>query len=247
MKGFLKLTWVELKLFLREPMLGLFTLAFPLVMLFVFGGVYGNKPSDYFGGYGMVDVSVPAWAGLIIATTGFLSLAVSVATYRERGVLRRFRLTPIQPQAILVAQVAVLLLMTALGMALLIVAAKLVFGLQFRGNLASVAGGFVLGSLSIFAIGFLLAGIAPTARAAQAMGMVLFYPMIFLSGATIPLEAIRGSIRTVARALPLTHVVTLLRGLWLGDPWGQHLTEVAVLGGVLLIGASLSGWLFRWE
>jgi ABC-2 type transport system permease protein len=247
MKGFLKLSWVELKLFLREPMLGLFTLAFPLVMLFVFGGVYGNEPSDYFGGYGMVDVSVPAWAGLIIAMTGFLSLAVSVATYRERGVLRRFRLTPIRPRAILAAQIAVLLLMTAFGMALLVVAAKLFFGLQFRGNLISVAGGFVLGSLSIFAIGFLLAGIAPTARAAQAVGMVLFYPMIFLSGATIPLENIKGSLRMCAKALPLTHVVTLLRGLWVGDPWSQHLTEVAVLGGVLLLGASLSSWLFRWE
>jgi ABC-2 type transport system permease protein len=247
MKGFLKLTWVELKLFLREPMLGMFTLAFPLVMLFVFGGIYGNKPNDFFGGYGMVDVSVPAWAGLIIAMTGFLSLAVSVATYRERGVLRRFRLTPVRPRAILAAQIAVLLLMTAFGMALLVVAAKLVFGLQFRGNLISVAGGFVLGSLSIFAIGFLLAAIAPTARAAQAVGMVLFYPMIFLSGATIPLEAIKGSIRVCAKALPLTYVVMLLRGLWVGDPWSQHLTEVAVLGGVLLVGASLSSWLFRWE
>jgi len=247
MKGFLKLTWVELKLFLREPMLGLFTFLFPLMMLFVFGGVYGNKPNDFFGGYGMVDVSVPAWAGLIIANTGFLSLAVSVATYRERGVLRRFRLTPIRPLAILVAQVAVLLLMTACGMALLVIAAKLVFALQLRGNLVSIAGGFVLGSLSIFAIGFLLAGIVSTARAAQTIGMVLFFPMIFLSGSTIPLEAIKGAVRAVAEALPLTYVVMLLRGLWLGDPWSQHLTEVAVLGGVLLIGASLSSWLFRWE
>jgi ABC-2 type transport system permease protein len=137
--------------------------------------------------------------------------------------------------------------MTAFGMALLVVAAKLVFGLQFRGNLISVAGGFVLGSLSIFSIGFLLAAIAPTARAAQAVGMVLFYPMIFLSGATIPLEAIKGSLRVCAKALPLTYVVMLLRGLWVGDPWSQHLTEVAVLGAVLLLGVSLSSWLFRWE
>ncbi|MFB3883282.1 MAG: ABC transporter permease [Armatimonadota bacterium] len=247
MKGLMKLTWVEFKLFLREPMLGLFTFLFPLMMLFVFGGVYGNKPSPYFGGYGMVDVSVPAWAGLIIANTGFISLAVSVASYRERGVLRRFRLTPMRPRAILVAQIAVLLLMTVLGMALLVVAAKLVFAVQLRGNLVSVAAGFVLGSLSIFAIGFVVAGIAPTARAAQAVGMVLFFPMIFLSGSTIPLENIKGAIRALAEALPLTHVVTLMRGLWLGDPWSQHLTEVAVLGGVLLLGAAISTWLFRWE
>ena len=247
MRGFCQLTWVELKLVLREPMLGIFTVVFPLMMLFVFGGVYGNKPSDYFGGYGMVDVSVPAWTGLIIATTGFLSLAISVATYRERGVLRRLRLTPVRPQAILGAQIAVLLFMNGMGMCLLVIAAKLLFGLRFQGNILSVAGGFALGSLSIFAIGFFLAGIAPSARAAQAIGMILFYPMIFLSGATIPLEAMTGAIRQYAKVLPLTHVVTLLRGLWIGDSWGQHLTEVAVLSGILVVGVALSAWAFRWE
>jgi ABC-2 type transport system permease protein len=246
-RGFAKLAWIELKLFLREPMLGIFTLVFPLLMLFVFGGAYGNKPSDYFGGYGMVDVSVPAWTSLIIATTCFLSLAIGVATYRERGVLRRLRLTPVRPQAILGAQIVVLLFMTGLGMALLVIAAKLVFGLRFRGDVLSVVGGFVLGSLSIFSIGFLLAAIAPGARAAQAIGMLLFYPMIFLSGATLPLEAMTGVIRHLSRALPLTYVVMLLRGLWIGDPWSRHLTEVAVLGGVLVVGVALSAWIFRWE
>jgi len=77
--------------------------------------------------------------------------------------------------------------------------------------------------------------------------MVLFYPMIFLSGATIPLEAMKGAIRTYAKAIPLTHVVTLLRGLWAGEAWGQHLTEVWVLGAIFLIGIAISAFTFRWE
>jgi ABC-2 type transport system permease protein len=247
MRGLGRLTWVELKLFLREPMLSLFTLFFPLMMLFVFGAIYGNKPSDYFGGYGMVDVSVPAWSALIIASTGFLSLAIGIATYRERGVLRRFRLTPVRPHTIVGAQILVLLLMTGLGMCLLVIAARLVFGLQFQGNILSVIAGFTLGSLSIFGLGFFLAGVAPSARAAQAIGMILFYPMIFLSGATIPLEAMTGAIRQYTKVLPLTHVVTLLRGLWIGDPWSQHLTEAAVLGAVLVAGVAVSAWVFRWD
>lgn len=247
MRGFWRLTWVELKLFIREPMLAFFTLLFPLMMLFIFGAVYGNEPSDFFGGRGMVDVSVPAWTGLIIATTGFLSLAINVSTYRERGILRRFRLTPLRPHAILGAQIAVLLFMTGLGMCLLMLAGRLVFGLRFEGNPLSVVAAFSLGSLSIFSIGFLLAGTAPTARTAQAVGMIIFYPMIFLSGATIPLEQMTGPIRRWASVLPLTHVVRLLRGLWVGEPWSRHLTEVAILSAILIAGVALSAWLFRWE
>jgi ABC-2 type transport system permease protein len=247
MRGLWKLMWVEAKLFSREPMLGFFTLVFPLMMLFCFGGIYGNEPNDYFGGLGMVDVSVAGWTALVIATSAFMSLAVSAAAYREQGILRRLRLTPLSPLAVLAAQVAVLFVMTGLGMLLLIIAAKLVYGLRFDGSALSVAGAFALGALSMFSLGFVVAGLAPTARVAQVVGMVLFFPMIFLSGATIPLQAMQGAIRNYVKILPLTHVVGLLRGAWLGESWGQHLTEVAVLSGLLVVGVLISLKTFRWE
>jgi len=75
----------------------------------------------------------------------------------------------------------------------------------------------------------------------------LFYPMIFLSGATMPLEAMSDAMRQYVKVLPLTHVVTLLRGMWVGDAWGQHLTEVAVLGVLLVVGLVVSAKTFRWE
>src|SRR6185295_2870844 len=158
-----------------------------------------------------------------------LSLGIAVATYRETGVLKRLRATPIQPQTILGAQVAVIFLMTALGMALLIAGAKVVYGLRFGGNPLSVFAGFTLSALSMFAIGFVLASIAPTARTAQVAGMVIFYPMIFLTGATIPREVLPEAIRQYSQFLPLSHVVTLLRGLWVGEAWGSHIKEVSVL------------------
>ncbi len=247
MRGFWKLIWIEAKLFSREPMLGFFTLAFPLMMLFCFGGIYGNKPSDYFGGLGMVDMSVPGWTCLVIATTAFMSLAVSAAAYREQGILRRLQLTPLSPAAVLTAQVAVLFVMTALGMVLLVTAAKLVYGLRFQGSAVSVAAAFALSSLSMFSLGFVLAGLAPTARTAQVAGMALFFPMIFLSGATIPLEAMQGAMKQYIKVLPLTHAVGLLRGLWLGEAWGRHLTEVAVLASLLVVGVLVSLRTFRWE
>jgi ABC-2 type transport system permease protein len=247
MKGLFKLTWIELKLFSREPIAAFFTLAFPLMMLFLFGSIYGNKPSSFFGGFGTIDISVPAYTAIIIGSSALLSLGISVATYRETGVLKRLRATPLRPRTILGAQVSVIYLMTALGMALLIAGGKLVYGLRFEGRPVSVFAGFTLSALSMFAMGFVLASLAPTARTAQVAGMVIFYPMIFLSGATIPREILPESIRQYSQLLPLTHVVTLLRGLWVGDAWGGHMKEVIVLAGLLVAGVFVSAKTFKWE
>lgn len=247
MRGFWKLTWTEVKLFLREPMAAFFTLAFPLMMLFLFGSIYGNKPTPFFGGYGSVDVSVPAYTAMIIATSGLLSLTISMASYREQGILRRLRATPLRPQAILGAQVIVIFLMTLLGMVLLVIAGRLVYGLRFEGNPFNVLAAFVLSSMSFFALGFVLAGLLPTARTAQIVGMALFYPMIFLSGAAIPREVLPENIRQFAQVLPLSHVVTLLRGLWMGDSWGKYLWETVILVTLLIVGVLVSSKTFRWK
>ena len=89
MRGLYKLSVVEMKLFLREPMAAFFTLVFPLMMLFLFGSIYGNKPSPFFGGFGSVDISVPAYTAMIIATSGLMGITIVLATYREQGILRR--------------------------------------------------------------------------------------------------------------------------------------------------------------
>ncbi len=247
MRGLWKLTWMEMKLFLREPMAAFFTLIFPLMMLFLFGSIYGNKPSQFFGGYGSVDVSVPAYTAMIIANSGLISLVAYLAFYREYGILRRMRATPLRPQAILTSQVVVLFSMTTLGMLLLVIAGKFVYGLRFAGHPASVFGAFLLSSLSFFAIGFVLASVIGTARTANIVGMMVYFPMIFLSGATIPREVLPATIREYAQLLPLTHVVTLLRGLWMGDSWSQHLPEAAILVVLLAAGVAVSAKTFRWE
>ena len=105
----------------------------------------------------------------------------------------------------------------------------------------------MLGSLSFFALGFVLAGVMPTARTAQVVGMVIFYPMLFLSGAGLPLEMLPDGVRKFSNFLPLTHVVTLLRGLWIGEVWSQHTTEVRVLISLLVIGVLISTKTFKWE
>ena len=173
MKSLLKMTWMEIKLFLREPVGAFFTLVFPLMFLFLFGSIYGNVPLKQLNGHGTVDISVPAYTAMIIATTGLVGLTITMAAYRENGVLRRLRTTPINPLVVLVAQVIVLFAMTLLGMILLIIAGKLVYHLQFEGNVLSVLAGFTLSSLSFFAIGFVMAGLMPTARTAQVVAIII--------------------------------------------------------------------------
>jgi ABC-2 type transport system permease protein len=247
MKSLAKMTWMEGKLFLRDPMSAFFTLVFPLMYLFLFGAISGNEPSPQFGGQRTIDASIPGLIATIICITGLMSTTMTISTYREKGVLRRLRTTPVSPLVVLVAQVIVVFAMTALGMLLLIVAGRVAYHVGFAGNPFSLLGGFILSSLSFFGIGFILAGIMPSVRSAWVVGMVLLYPMMLLSGAFFTVELLPEAVRKVSAFIPLTYVVDLLRGLWAGEAWGEHVTEVIVLASMLVAGVLISIKTFRWE
>jgi ABC-2 type transport system permease protein len=245
----LKMTWVEAKLFLREPVSAFFSLVFPLMMLFLFGSiVYGNHAIPGAGPQGSIDTAVPVLAAMVIGTTGLMSTTITLATYRENGILRRLRTTPVSPLIVLAAQVLVVFCMTSLGVLLLVIVGKWVYHVRFEGHVLSVLAGFVLASLSFFGIGFILAGTMPNARTAQIVGLVLLYPMVYLSGAAgFPRELLPTALQKVSAFLPLTYVVNLLRGLWTGEPWSQHATDAIVLAGILVAGVLISIKTFRWE
>lgn len=247
MRGWLKLTWVETKLFLRDPTAAFFALAFPLLSIFIFGSIYGNKPTPFFGGHGTIDVSAPAYIAMIIAINGLIYLPVVMANYRERGILLRLQATPLRPLAILVAEIVVSFMMTIVGTILLFIAAKVVYDLHFFGNPFSVLMAFVLGTCSIFALGFVVASLAPNVRTAEFAGLAIFMVMLFLSGATFPSQLFPSALKQVTQFLPLTHVVTLLQGLWLGNGWGSHIKEVIVLASLLVVSVIVSARFFHWR
>ncbi len=239
------MTKIELKLFLRDPMAVFFTLLFPLMMLFLFGSIFGNAPDPDLGGRGTVDVSVPGYIAIIIATNAIMGLPINLATYRAGGVLRRFRATPVRPSVVLGAQVAVGVVFAAVGSAMLVLAGRIFFGLHLPADPALVLGAILLSAASIFAFGFILASVLRNARTAQSVAMVVFFPMMFLSGAALPRPLLPEAIQDVAQVLPLTHVVTLLDDAWSGAGWNP--VAMVVLLGVLVAGVALSTRLFRWE
>jgi len=248
MKSLLKMTQMEAKLFLREPVSAFFTLVFPLIMLFIFGSIYSNvPPAPGTSGQGALEVLIPALTAMVIGITGLMAITITMATYRENGILRRLRTTPVSPLVVMVAQVLVVFVMTGLGVLLLVTAGTLVYHVRFEGNAFSVLAGFVLCSLSFFGIGFILAGTLPTARTAQVVAMVLVYPMLIFSGAAWPRELMPATVQNISAFIPLTYVVNLLRGLWAGQSWGDHLVDVGVLVGMLIVGIIVSAKTFRWE
>ena len=130
-------------------------------------------------------------------------------------------------------------------MALLIVAASLFFGLRFAGNWFAVTAAFVFCTVSFVAVGYLIAGLAPTSRVAQVAGQLIFFPLMFLSGATIPLQVMPDGVRQAAEWLPMTQLVLLLQGLWFGQGW--NLPALAMMAVLLVVGALLATPAFRWE
>ncbi len=246
MRGLGKLFIVDFKLFLREPSGFFFTMMFPQMMILLFGSLYSNKPIPG-RGYGIVDMLLPGYIALIIATTGLPALIITMAAARERGILRRLRATPLFPQTILTAQVFTLLAMTLVSIALLIATGSFVFHVRFFGNVISVFLALLLGSFSFFALGFVVAGLATTARTGLMLSNLIFYPMIFLSGATIPVDNFPAWMHPYMKILPLYHVVSLVQGLWFGKPWSEYTGDVTILLAIMVGGVLVSAKTFRWE
>ncbi len=248
MRALWQLTWTEAKLYLREPSTAFMTLIFPVFLVLIFGSVYGNDPADVdfeYGDYGFLDTFAPGLIAFVIATSSFLTLSTSLATYREQGTLRRFFVTPLRPPVIFVAEFAVYVGVTATGASLLVVIGAVGFGLAAPAAPVSLAVAFLVSTLSIMSLGVLLGSVAPTARAAEAAGMAIFFPLIFLSGAMVPRELMPDWMEQATHVLPLTHVVTLLQDLWIGDGW--NLISLGVLAGFTVVAVAISVRVFRWE
>jgi ABC-2 type transport system permease protein len=166
MRGLVKLFLIQFKLYLREPVAFFFTLAYPALLLLLFGFIFGNDPDPEFWGrnFGTVDASVPAYAGIIIGTVALMGIPIDTAASRETGVLRRYRATPLHPIVYLTASVAVYLAIALLGMFILILTGKLVFGLRIEGSWFSVMAAFSISALSFFAAATPTRGTAKSER-----------------------------------------------------------------------------------
>jgi len=246
MKSLFKLTVIDLKLYLRNYIASFFTLVFPVLMLLLFGVIYGNKPVAVFGGYGSMDFSVPGYiAALVIGTTAFMSLPMDLSVQRQLGVLRRLRATPLGSGRILASKLITNLVVAAAGMGLLVLTGVLAFQIVLPVNWPALLLGILLCSLSMYSLGFALASLVRTANGVRAVSFIVFYPMMFLSGGTFPSQFLPEAVNQVAKALPMTYSVNLLHSLWFGQGWDA--TAILALLGFMALGVLLSVRFFKWD
>ncbi|MGR6918686.1 ABC transporter permease [[Actinomadura] parvosata] len=241
MKGFANVVAVELKLGLRDPMSAFFALAFPLIMLWVkLRG--GNKPLP--SGVPLVDATVPMLAAFVIGLAALVVLPATLAQYRERRVLKRLRATPAAPAMLFGAQWIAHMLLAVAGTALIVLVGAAGYGLAAPASLAGVLLAWLLGALSLGAIGLLLGALAPSGRAATVIGLGLFFPMVFLSGAVIPRETMSGSMRAIGDLTPMAPVVRAIRDGWAGAPPSAATLGIMVAIAVAAGGGALKA--YRW-
>ncbi len=248
MRTLWKLTWVELKLFVREPATMFFTFAFPLIVLFVMGGVFGNTPDpegEVYRGVGAMDFYTPAYFGIVISAIGLVALPVHLTGYRERGVLRRLRASPIHILSIFGSQLMVSFVIALLGAIIIAAVAVPVYDVMLPHQPALLVAAFIVSVLAFVAIGILLGSVLPTTRAAQGVGLLLFFVMFIISGGGPPREVMTGAMQRVADVTPLRYVIVLLQDPWLGFEW--NMTFLLIVLGFLAAATLLSIRFFRWE
>jgi ABC-2 type transport system permease protein len=248
MRGLFKLTWIEIKVFLREPLGAIGTLLFPVLIFLAAGRIAGRRAAPAnLAASNFIRVGLPVFASLLIVISAVLSLVTIISIYREGGILKRLRATPLRPQTILTAHVLVKLLLSAITLILLVLAGKRYYPTGVHVSLPSFALALIVSTISILSVGFIIASIVPTARFAQPIGAIILYPMIGFSGLFTPIEALPPAIQALARALPLTYAVSLLQGIWNGEGWLAHRGDVAALILIFVICTAISAKVFRWE
>lgn len=232
MRTLTALTGTEFRLLTREWAAMLFAFLFPALMLVVLAGVFGDEPDDGFGDAIPSEYYVAAYIGIPLAALALIGLPVTLASYRERDVLRRFEAFGVPTGFVVAAQALVGGALVALGAAVVLAVAAPTYGVPALAQPAQVVAGFALATATMIAIGVALGLAAPTARSAQALGLLLFLPMWLLGGGGPPQEVMPGPMAAVADVLPLTHATAAIR-----EPW---LFETAAAGGHLLV---LTAWL----
>ncbi len=246
------LALAELRLFLREPVTVLFTLALPLMVLYVLNGVFGQQPGGgqpgqlvVYRGFAAPDWYTPAYVAMAIAGFGLIAMPAHLVEYRESGVLRRFQASGVPKGAVLLSQATVAMVVATVGCGLLVAAALAFTGATPPANLGLLLAAYLLTAVAVIAAGLFLGVLLPTARAAQSVGLLTWFVSLFVSGGGPPPEVLPQGLRTVGEWWPLTPVIRALQEPWLTGEWATR-DSLLTLG--IAVVALAGAWLaYRWD
>ncbi|WP_433826262.1 ABC transporter permease [Actinoplanes sp. CA-015351] len=246
MNVFVKLVTTEFRTALREPVYLFFVVLFPVILISILGAIPDfREPSAELGGLRVVDIYAGIVIALSVAMIGLQGMPTVLANYREKGILRRLATTPVRPIALLGAQLVFSAITVVLSTILVFTVSGIAYGVPLPKSPIAFLLAVVLAVCGVFAVGLLIAALAPSGKAANAVGLILFFPLMFLAGLYAPREVMPDIIQRIADFTPLAAGERLMHEAMTGQ-W-PNLLSVTVLLGYLLIFGAAAAKLFRWE
>lgn len=245
MKGFIAICKIEFQLYLRDFFSFFFALVFPVLMLLLFGSIYGNMPVSGGAGMKMMDSSVPAYCVMVTGVTGLMSLPLTLAGYKEKKIYKRFDATPAGKKSVIFAQAAASLAMALAGIVVLLAAGTLLYQIQIKGTFFSVFTGILCSIAAMFSLGFLFTAVGRDLKSTSLLCYLCYFMMLFLSGAAMPDALFPDSVKKISSFLPMTYAVDLLQGVFAGESLAMHGKELLILGAVAAAGTAAGAVLYR--
>lgn len=247
MKAYRTLLKTELKLSLRGMDMPIFAVIMPLVVLIILGIIYGNKPAFDGADYTFVQQSFGGLASIAIVAGGVMGLPLVISDYRSKQILKRFKVTPISPGIILLADMTMYFIYSLVSLLTLFIVAKAFFGFEMRGSLVQFILGWLLVMVSMFSIGIMVGGIAKDSKIAGVIASILYFPMLIFSGATLPYEVMPKAMQRIVDVLPLTQGIKILKSATLDHPMGNVLLPILSMIVIAVICSFIAIRFFRWE
>jgi ABC-2 type transport system permease protein len=247
MKAFSVMLKTELKLSLRGMDMFIFAVCLPVVVTVVIGILYGGKPAFDGADYTFMEQSFGALSTIAICAGGVMGLPLLVSDYRQKGILKRFKVTPIRPAMILAVHVTIYILYSLVSLVLVYATAALFFDYRMVGSWLLFGSAYLLIMLSVFSIGMMVGGVARDAKIAGVIASLLYFPMLIFSGATLPYEVMPTTLQRAVDFLPLTQGIKLLKAASLGLPMVGVWTAIAVMAVIAVGCIAISVRFFKWE
>ena len=247
MNKFFTMLKTELKLSFRGMDMMIFAVCMPVVIVILLGIIYGGKPAFDGADYTFLEQSFGAVSTSAVCAGGVMGLPLVISDYRQKKILKRFKITPSSPLLLLSIQVAIYMIYSLIALVLIYLVSALLFGMSLKGAFLPFIGAFFLVMISMFSIGMLVGGVSPNIKIASVLASLLYFPMLIFSGATLPYEVMPAALQKVADVLPLTQGIKLLKATSLGLPAENGMASLIVMAVIAVVCGGLSIRFFQWE
>lgn len=247
MNKFFMMLKTELKLSFRGMDMVIFALCMPVVIAAILGVIYGNKAAAPGVEYSFLEQSFGALSTIAICAGGVMGLPLLISDYRQKKILKRYKVTPTSPAFLLAVWIAIYAIYSLLSLVLVFGTLFLFFGCRFSGSFGIFLITYILVMLSMFSIGLMVGGLAPDTKTASVVASILYFPMLIFSGATLPYEVMPSALQKVADILPLTHGIKLLKASSLGLSIELVWMPIVIMLAFMIVCGGIAIRFFKWE